>query len=88
MLLITTLDTGVTKTADALGDIGQRGRRLQSLQEAARAHDIDLAAERTNLEATDISEAVAQLTAQTLTLEAAQAAFARINRRTLLDLLS
>ncbi|MBK6298212.1 MAG: flagellin-like protein [Sphingomonadales bacterium] len=85
---ITTLDTGVTKTADALGDIGQRGRRLQSLQEAARAHDIDLAAERTNLEATDISEAVAQLTAQTLTLEAAQAAFARINRRTLLDLLS
>ena len=54
----------------------------------ALAQDIDLAAERTNLEATDISEAVAQLNAQTLTLEAAQAAFARINRRTLLDLLS
>ena len=85
---ITALDTGVTKTADALGDIGQRGRRLLSLQEASRAHDIDLAAERTDLEATDISEAVAQLNAQTLTLEAAQAAFARINRRTLLDLLS
>lgn len=85
---LTTLDTGVTKTADALGDIGQRGRRLQSLQEASRAHDIDLASERTDLEATDISEAVAKLNAQTLTLEAAQAAFARINRRTLLDLLS
>lgn len=85
---LTTLDTGITKTADALGDIGQRGRRLQSLQEASRAHDIDLASERTDLEATDISEAVAKLNAQTLTLEAAQAAFARINRRTLLDLLS
>lgn len=85
---ITTLDTGVTKTADVLGDIGQRGRRLQSLLEASRVQDIDLAAERTDLESTDISEAVARLNAQTLTLDAAQAAFARINRRTLLDLLS
>lgn len=85
---ITALDTGVTKTAEALGDIGQRGRRLQSLQDASRAYGIDLAVERTDLEATDISEAVAKLNAQTLTLEAAQAAFARINRRTLLDILS
>lgn len=85
---LTTLDTGVTKTADVLGDIGQRGRRLESLQEASRAQDIDFAAERSDLEATDISEAIAVLNAQTLTLDAAQAAFARINRRTLLDLLS
>lgn len=85
---LTTLDTGVTKTADALGDIGQRGNRLQSLEEASRIQDIDLAVERTDLEATDLSEAIALLNAQTLTLDAAQAAFARINRRTLLDLLS
>lgn len=85
---LTTLDTGVTKIADALGDIGQRGKRLQSLEDASRIQDIDLAAERTDLEATDLSEAIALLNAQTLTLDAAQAAFARINRRTLLDLLS
>ena len=85
---LTTLDTGVTKTADVLGDIGQRGKRLQSLQEATQAQNIDFAAERSDLESTDISEAIALLNAQTLTLDAAQAAFARINRRTLIDLLS
>lgn len=85
---LTTLDAGVTKTADVLGDIGQRGKRLESLQEALRAQDIDFAAERSDLESTDISEAIALLNAQTLTLDAAQAAFARINRRTLIDLLS
>ncbi len=85
---LTTLDAGVTKTADVLGDIGQRGKRLESLQEASRAQDIDFAAERSDLESTDISEAIALLNAQTLTLDAAQAAFARINRRTLIDLLS
>lgn len=85
---LTALDSGITKTANALGDIGQRGQRLQSLRESSRAQDIDLAVERSELESTDISEAVALLNAQTLTLDAAQAAFARINRRTLLDLLS
>lgn len=85
---LTTLDTGVTKTADVLGDIGQRGKRLQSLQEATQAQNIDFAAERSDLESTDISQAIATLNAQTLTLDAAQAAFARINRRTLIDLLS
>lgn len=85
---LTALDAGVTKTADVLGDIGQRGKRLESLQEASRAQDIDFAAERSDLESTDISEAIALLNAQTLTLDAAQAAFARINRRTLIDLLS
>lgn len=85
---LTTLDTGISHTADALGDIGQRGARLQSLQEASRIQDIDFAAERSNLESTDLSEAIALLNAQTLTLDAAQAAFARINRRTLFDVLS
>lgn len=83
-----TLETGISKTADALGDIGQRGSRLQSLQDAARVQDIDFAAERSNLESTDLTEAIASLNAQTLTLDAAQAAFARINRKTLFDLLA
>lgn len=85
---LSTLDTGISHTADVIGDIGQRGARLQSLQEASRVQDIDFAAERSNLESTDLSEAIALLNAQTLTLDAAQAAFARINRRTLFDVLS
>jgi flagellar hook-associated protein 3 FlgL len=39
------------------------------------------------LEDTDLTQAIATLNAQTLTLDAAQAAFARINRRTLMDIL-
>jgi flagellar hook-associated protein 3 FlgL len=39
------------------------------------------------LEDTDLSAAIAKLNSQTITLEAAQAAFARINRRTLMDIL-
>lgn len=85
---LSTLDTGISHTADVIGDIGQRGARLQSLQEASRVQDIDFAAERSNLESTDLSEAIALLKEQTLTLDAAQAAFARINRRTLFDVLS
>jgi flagellar hook-associated protein 3 FlgL len=85
---LSTLDSGISHTADALGDIGQRGARLQSLQDASRIQDIDFAVERSNLESTDLSEAIALLNAQTLTLDAAQAAFARINRRTLFDVLS
>lgn len=85
---LTALDGGISHVADVLGDIGQRGQRLQSLQDSLHVQDIDLASERTNLEATDISEAVARLNSQNLTLEAAQAAFARINQHTLLDLLS
>lgn len=82
------LASGIAKTADALGDIGQRGARLESMRTASRSQDLDFAAERSDLEATDLSEAIALLNAQTLTLDAAQAAFARINRRTLFDLLS
>ena len=82
------LETGLSYTADALGDIGQRGARLESLRDASRSRDIDFAAERSGLEATDLTEAIALLNAQTITLDAAQAAFARINRRTLFDLLS
>jgi flagellar hook-associated protein 3 FlgL len=39
------------------------------------------------LEDTDLTAAIARLNAQQLTLDAAQAAFARINRRSLFDLL-
>lgn len=85
---LTALQTAVSDTADALGDIGQRGARIDALKEASRSQNIELVAERTSLESTDLSEAIALLNAQQLTLEAAQAAFARIHRQTLFDLLT
>ena len=40
------------------------------------------------VEDTNLEEAIAQLHAQDLTLQAAQAAFAKINRQTLFDILT
>ena len=85
---LTALDGAISHAADALGDIGQRGQRLDAIKEASLSQGIDFKAERVALESTDLSEAIARLNAQSLTLNAAQAAFARINRQTLFDLIS
>jgi flagellar hook-associated protein 3 FlgL len=58
------------------------------LQESAALRAISLSEERSGLEDTDLSSAIADLNGMTMTLEAAQAAFARINRRTLMDFLT
>jgi flagellar hook-associated protein 3 FlgL len=65
-----------------------------SIANAAAAHnngltvqDIALAEEQAELGETDIAAAIARIQAHQLTLDAAQALFARINRSTLFDLL-
>lgn len=78
----------VRAASDTAAGQGITASRLERMREANLSRGIDLAAERSTLEDTDLSSAIATLNAQTLTLEAAQAAFARINRRTLLDILS
>lgn len=85
---LTALEGAISHIADAQGDIGQRGQRLDAIKEASTSQGIDFKTERVALESTDLSEAIARLNSQTLTLNAAQAAFARINRQTLFDLLS
>lgn len=81
-------DTAIAHLADQRAQLGLSGARLERIGEALAARNIDLATERSALMDTDLSEAIARLNAQTLTLEAAQAAFARINRQTLFDILS
>jgi flagellar hook-associated protein 3 FlgL len=81
------LDSAIGSTSDALAHIGQTGSELQKMRDQSASQQIELAAERSTLEDIDLSEAIARLNMQTLTLEAAQSAFARINRRTLFDLL-
>lgn len=83
-----TADGMVRHGADAAASIGTSAARLDRLADAHAGHSIDLKVERSTLEDTDLTTAIATLNAQQLTLEAAQAAFARINRRSLIDLLS
>ncbi len=85
---LSSLEAGIVKTADVAADIGVRGNRLANIRDREIDHDINLTAEKSGLEDTDMNEAIARLNQQNLTLDAARAAFARINRQTLFDLLS
>lgn len=69
------------------GEQGARGNRVDQLLERLADTGIQLAEERSGLESTDIIATVAKLNAQKLTLDAAQAVFARVNQNTLFDLL-
>lgn len=68
-----------------------QGIRAAQLDDAANSiaeSGIQLAEERSSLEDTDVAAAIMRLNAKTLTLQAAQAAFAKVNRNTLFDFLS
>jgi flagellar hook-associated protein 3 FlgL len=67
---------------------GLRAARLDSAAEILAGGTEQLTEERSSLEDTDVATAVLQLNAKTLSLQAAQASFARINRNTLFDFLS
>jgi flagellar hook-associated protein 3 FlgL len=81
------LETSVDHIAAVRGNHGVRAARLDALRESNVTRGVELASERSSLEDTDLTQEIAKLNAQTITLEAAQAAFARINRRTLFDIL-
>ena len=85
---IAAADDIVTHFADANGKLGLVAQRIDRLGEGLIARNYDISDELSGLADTDLSEAIAKLNQQTLTLNAAQAAFARINSRTLFDLLS
>ncbi|MGC1469052.1 MAG: flagellin [Sphingorhabdus sp.] len=84
---LTALDGAIDQFATAQAQIGINASRLDRLTELQSERGIANKAERSALEDTDLTNAIAKLNAQTITLEAAQAAFARINRRTLFDIL-
>lgn len=82
------LNSAVDHVANTAADQGVRAANIDRLIDSNAARSIDSEAERSGIEDTDISSAIAKLNSQQLTLEAAQAAFARLNRRTLFDILS
>jgi flagellar hook-associated protein 3 FlgL len=85
---LTAVDGAINHVADMTAKVGLNTARLERLRESNAARTISVSEERSSLEDTDLSSAIAELNGMTLTLEAAQAAFARINRRTLMDFLS
>ncbi len=85
---LTSVEGAINHAVDMAAHIGLNAARLDRLQENRELRAISLSEERSKLEDTDLSSAIAELNGMTLTLEAAQAAFARINRRTLMDFLS
>lgn len=84
---MTAVDGAIDHAADMAAKIGLNAARLDRLQESHALRAISISEVRSRLEDTDLGSAIAELNGMTLTLEAAQAAFARINRRTLMDFL-
>lgn len=69
------------------GEQGARGNRVDQMLERIAESGLQLTEERSGLEDTDITATVARLSAAQLTLDAAQAVFARVNQNTLFDIL-
>jgi flagellar hook-associated protein 3 FlgL len=81
------ITAGQTQVADAIGAQGVRGARIDFALGRLTSQGATAAEERSALEATDLTTAIPELATKRLTLDAAQAAFAQVNRRTLFDLL-
>lgn len=73
--------------ATARGEQGALAGRVDQLLERQADTVLQLAEERSTLEDTDITATIARLQAQQLSLQAAQAVFARVNQSTLFDIL-
>jgi flagellar hook-associated protein 3 FlgL len=84
---IEAIKAGNQHVAEARGEQGARANRIDSMLERYEAWSIQLEEERSRIESADIVEVVARLQARQLTLQAAQAAFVRINQNSLFDLL-
>lgn len=85
---LTDLASAIGHVADQNAALGLSAGRLERIGDALKSRGIAIADERSSIEDTDLSVAIAQLNAQDLTLGAAQAAFAKINRQTLFDILT
>ena len=81
------VNDAVSHAGTVRGEQGARGNRIDALLERLADGGLQLAEERSGLEDTNIPETVARISARKISLEAAQAVFARINQNTLFDIL-
>lgn len=82
------IDKAVSHVTTQHAAQGLRASQLDSAAESLESASIQLSEERSTLEDTDVASTVMSLNAKTLSLQAAQMAFAKVNRNTLFDLLS
>lgn len=66
---------------------GVRGDRLETIGNRLAEIDTDLTERRADLESTNLQDVISRLQSNLLQLDAAQSAFARINQKTLFDLI-
>jgi flagellar hook-associated protein 3 FlgL len=81
------LNLAVTQVATARADQGVRANRLDALREALASSAVQLEEQRAAIEATNIPEAIARLQSRQVSLQAAQAIFARLNKSSLFDII-
>jgi flagellar hook-associated protein 3 FlgL len=81
------VQAAVAHVANARGAQGALGSRIDQLLDRQADAKLQRDEERSNLESTDVTAAIARLQSQQLTLQAAQAVFSRINATTLFDIL-
>jgi flagellar hook-associated protein 3 FlgL len=81
------VNAAVEHVATARGEQGALGARIDQLAERQADSALQLGEERTDLESTDVTAAIAMIQSKQLTLQAAQAIFARVNSSTLFDIL-
>ncbi len=84
---LTSLGNASTRVSSARGEQGVRGNRIDNLLERLANSGLQLAEERSDIEGANVIELVTKLQARKLSLDAAQAVFARINQNTLFDIL-
>jgi flagellar hook-associated protein 3 FlgL len=90
----TALKTSLTDSRTALDHVivaqsiqGVRQQRIDDITQRLTNKKLDLTERRSGLEDTDVGEVITKLQSKLTTLEASQAAFARIGRQSLFDLL-
>jgi len=81
------VQAGITHITALLGQQGVRAGRIDTIKEQLETNASALEEQRGTIAGTDIAGTVAQLQADLLSLNAAQAVFAKINQTTLFDLL-
>ena len=77
----------VTQVASARADQGVRANRLDAMREALENSAVQLEEQRGNIEGANIPEVIARLQSRQVSLEAAQAIFARLNKSSLFDII-
>src|SRR5205085_470150 len=77
----------VSHVSTQRGEQGALANRVDQMLERQADSGLQLTEERSGLEDTDVQAVIARLSSQQLSLQAAQAVFARINENTLFDIL-